>query len=78
MRFNQLKLGVLEPEDYSFPGAGDFFAEPGNPEMELGAPGGVRNAFYGSAYHREMWPNIRSGFSEEFATFWERRFGLID
>jgi len=56
MRFNQLNLGVLEAEDYSFPGV----------------------TFYGSQYHREMWPTIRSTFSEDFASFWEQRFELID
>ena len=78
MRFNQTKLGVLEPEDYSFPGTGFFFSEPANLETVLGAPVGDRNAFYGSPYHREMWPSIRSGFSEDFAAFWEQRFELID
>ena len=57
MRFNQMQLGVLEPEDYSYP----------SPE----------NLLYSSEYHREMWPSIRREFSEEFATFWEKRFELV-
>lgn len=57
MRFNQMKLGVLEPEDYSYP----------RPE----------NILYSSEYHREMWPSIRREFSEDFATFWEKRFELV-
>jgi len=57
MRFNQMKLGVLESEDYSYP----------TPE----------NILYSSEYHRDMWPGIRPEFSEDFATFWERRFQLV-
>ena len=58
MRFNQLKLGVLESADYSYPGS--------------------QSSTYGSAYHKEIWPRIRPGLSDEFAVFWERRFGLAD
>jgi len=58
MRFNQLKLGVLEAADFSYPGP--------------------RSSTYASAYHKEIWPKIRPGLSEEFAVFWERRFGLVE
>ena len=57
LRFKQLRLGVLKPDDYSFP---------------------ARFSFYSSAYHKEMWPSIRSEFPEEFAVFWEQRFQLAD
>ena len=33
---------------------------------------------FASAYHKEIWPRIRPGLSEEFAVFWERRFGLLE
>jgi hypothetical protein len=33
---------------------------------------------FASAYHKDIWPGIRPGFSEEFAVFWERRFGLVE
>jgi hypothetical protein len=33
---------------------------------------------YASAYHKEIWLRIRPGLSEEFAVFWERRFGLVE
>jgi hypothetical protein len=56
MRFNQLQLGILNPEDYSYPGP--------------------TNQTYNSEYHREVWPRFRSEFSDEFASFWERRFDL--
>jgi len=36
------------------------------------------NRTFGSSYHRELWPNIRAGFSEDFAVFWEQRYGLAD
>ena len=36
------------------------------------------NRTFGAAFHRELWPNIRAGFSEDFAVFWEQRFGLVD
>lgn len=57
MRFNQMNLGVLEPEDYSYP----------RPE----------NILFASEYHRAIWSEIRPGFSEKFATFWENRFQLL-
>ena len=36
------------------------------------------NPLFASAYHHEIWPKIRPGFSEEFAEFWEQRFGLVE
>ncbi len=33
---------------------------------------------FGSAYHKEIWPRIRPGLSEEFAVFWEHRLGLVE
>ncbi len=33
---------------------------------------------FGSAYHKEIWPRLRPGFSEDFAVFWERRLGLVE
>jgi hypothetical protein len=57
MRFNQMKLGVLEPEDYSYPRP--------------------KNTLFSSDYHREVWPGLRPGFSEDFAIFWEKRFQLV-
>ena len=56
MRYNQLQLGILDPEDFSFP-------SPNNPT-------------YNSNYHREVWPTFRADFGDEFAGFWEKRFGL--
>ena len=38
---------------------------------------GSRSSTYASAYHKEIWPRIRPGLSEEFAEFWEQRFGLV-
>ena len=32
--------------------------------------------FFSSDFHRDLWPSIRSGFSDEFARFWEERFDL--
>ena len=58
LRFNQMKLGILAPADYSFPGSG--------------------RSSYASAYHKEIWPDIRPGLSEEFAVFWEQRFNLVE
>ncbi len=39
---------------------------------------GPRSSTFSSPYHKEIWPRIRPGLSEEFAVFWERRFGLVD
>jgi hypothetical protein len=39
---------------------------------------GPRSLTYASAYHKEIWPSIRPGLSEEYAVFWEQRFGLAD
>ena len=39
---------------------------------------GPRSPTYASAYHKEIWSGIRPGLSEEFAVFWERRFGLVE
>jgi hypothetical protein len=39
---------------------------------------GTRSSTYASAYHKEIWPRIRPGLSEDFAEFWEQRFGLVD
>ena len=36
------------------------------------------NRTFRSSFHRELWPNIRAGFDEGFAVFWEQRFGLVD
>ena len=36
------------------------------------------NLTFSSAYHKELWPRIRPGLSEEFAAFWEQRFGLVE
>jgi len=36
------------------------------------------NRTFRSSYHRELWPSIRAGFSEDFAIFWEQRYGLAD
>lgn len=36
------------------------------------------NQVFGAPFHRELWPSIRGGFSEDFAVFWEQRFGLTD
>jgi hypothetical protein len=36
------------------------------------------NPVFGSPYHGELWPSIRAGFGEDFAVFWEQRFGLTD
>lgn len=36
------------------------------------------NPLFGSPYHGELWPSIRAGFGEDFAIFWEQRFGLTD
>ena len=58
MRFNQMKLGILTPADYSFPGSG--------------------KSSFASAYHKEIWPEIRPGLSEEFAVFWEQRFEMVE
>ena len=33
---------------------------------------------FGSAYHKEIWPRLRPGFSEEFAVFWEHQLGLVE
>ena len=33
---------------------------------------------FGSAYHKAIWPEIRPGFSEDFAIFWEQRFDLAE
>ena len=33
---------------------------------------------FASAYHKEIWPRIRPGLSEEFNAFWEQRFGLVE
>jgi hypothetical protein len=33
---------------------------------------------FASAYHKEIWPRIRPALSEEFAVFWEHRFGLVE
>ncbi len=33
---------------------------------------------FASAYHKEIWLRIRPGLSEEFAVFWEHRFGLVE
>ncbi|MDH3991114.1 MAG: hypothetical protein OEV34_18415 [Gammaproteobacteria bacterium] len=41
-------------------------------------PGPPRTSIFASAYHKEIWPGIRPGLSEEFAVFWEQRFGLVD
>ncbi|MDH3615929.1 MAG: hypothetical protein OEQ90_05585 [Gammaproteobacteria bacterium] len=34
------------------------------------------NRTFSAAFHRELWPEIRGGFNEEFAVFWEQRFKL--
>ena len=39
---------------------------------------GPQSSTYASAYHRGIWLRIRPGLSEEFALFWERRFGLVE
>ncbi len=39
---------------------------------------GPQTGPYASAYHKDIWPGIRPGLSEEFAVFWERRFGLVE
>ncbi len=36
------------------------------------------NQTFGAPFHRELWPSICAGFSENFAIFWEQRFGLTD
>jgi hypothetical protein len=36
----------------------------------------VQNPILSSNYHREFWPSLRDGLSEEFAAFWEQRFNL--
>ncbi len=35
------------------------------------------NTWWVSNFHREVWPLNRSEFSEDFALFWEQRFGLL-
>ncbi len=44
-------------------------------EYSFPAPQGLT---FASAYHKEVWPRIRPGLSEEFAVFWEHRFGLVE
>ena len=41
-------------------------------------PGPPQTSIFASAYHKDIWPGIRPGLSEEFAVFWEQRFGLVD
>ena len=36
------------------------------------------NPLFASAYHKDIWPRIRAELSEEFAVFWEGRFGLAE
>ena len=41
-------------------------------------PGPPQTSIFASAYHKDIWPGIRPGLSEEFAVFWEQRFGLVE
>ena len=41
-------------------------------------PGPPQTSIFASAYHKDIWPGIRPGLSEEFAVFWEQRFGLLE
>jgi hypothetical protein len=41
-------------------------------------PGPPQTSIFASAYHKDIWPGIRPGLSEEFAVFWEQRFGLAE
>jgi len=34
--------------------------------------------YYGSQYQRDIWQNIRPNLAEDFATFWEQRFNLVE
>ncbi len=36
------------------------------------------SAFFGSQYAREWWKSARGAFDEDFAAFWEERFGLTN
>ena len=36
------------------------------------------NPYYGSQYQRDLWQNIRPSLAEDFATFWEQRFNLVE
>lgn len=40
-------------------------------------PGPPQTSIFASNYHKDIWPGIRPGLSEEFAVFWEQRFGLV-
>ena len=37
-----------------------------------------KNGFYTSKMQHELWPAIRGWFPEDFAVFWEQRYGLLD
>ena len=34
--------------------------------------------YWGSQYQRDIWQNIRPNLAEDFATFWEQRFNLVE
>ena len=46
-------------------------------EGDIGFPP-PNNRNFSAAFHRELWPSIRAGFNEDFAVFWEQRYGLTD
>ena len=58
IQFQQVRVGIIEEDDVSWPPA--------------------TSQFFTSAIQHEMWPSYRRWFVQDFAEFWEQRFGLIE
>ena len=70
--FNNLTLGLIKGREFGFKQLELGFIE----EDDLIMP--PTGGYWSSKMQHELWPGIREWFSEDFAVFWEQRYGLLD
>ncbi len=72
MAFSNLTLGILKFRESQFRQLELGFIELN--DVVMPPPGG----YWSSEMQHELWPSIREWLSEDFAVFWEQRYGLLD
>ena len=70
--FYNLTLGLIKGREFGFKQLELGFIE----EDDLIMP--PTGGYWSSKMQHELWPGIREWFSEDFAVFWEQRYGLLD
>ena len=73
MAFGNLMLGLIKSREVGFR---QLKLGISHPDDVLFPP--TDNLYFTSKMQHELWQSIRGYFSEDFAVFWEQRFGYLD